>query len=126
MDFQKSVVISVVLLLSFMLAGGFYVKRLPPWLHWYQYVSYINYVLDSMRILEFTPNSYFKYVTCSCVYLCVQCYISLHVPVCVVLPVIATALVTVCKGSATRVVVRYCVGGVAGCSVPGCVMCQGV
>ena len=89
MDFQKSVVISVVLLLSFMLAGGFYVKRFPYWLHWYQYVSYINYVLDSMRILEFTPNSYFACVTCSCVYPCVQCYISLHVPVCVVLPVIA-------------------------------------
>ena len=62
MDFQKSVVISVVLLLSFMLAGGFYVKRLPFWLHWYQYVSYITYVFDSLLLLEFTPDSHFAYV----------------------------------------------------------------
>ena len=61
MDLQKAMVMSVVMLLSFMLVGGFYVKRLPSWLQWFQYLSYITYSFDSMLHLEFTPDQQFKY-----------------------------------------------------------------
>ena len=61
MDLQKAMVVSVVMLLSFMLVGGFYVKNLPSWLQWFQYLSYITYSFDAMLHLEFTPNQQFRY-----------------------------------------------------------------
>ena len=61
MDLQKAMVVSVVMLLSFMLVGGFYVKNLPSWLQWFQYLSYITYSFDAMLHLEFTPDQQFRY-----------------------------------------------------------------
>ena len=43
MDNQWSVVAIPVIILTFMLLGGFYVDRLPIWLHWAQYASFISY-----------------------------------------------------------------------------------
>lgn len=43
MDFQRSLVASAVLILTFMLLGGYYVENLPNWLHWAQYVSFVSF-----------------------------------------------------------------------------------
>ena len=56
MDFQRSLLVAAVSMLSCMLIGGFYVKRLPIWLQWMQYISFITYSFDLMLQFEFTPD----------------------------------------------------------------------
>ena len=51
MDIRHSLVAAPVIMLTFMMLGGFYVQRLPDWLQWAQYVSFVTYSFDT--ILEF-------------------------------------------------------------------------
>ena len=51
MDFQRSLVAAAVIMLTLMLLGGFYIERLPFWLEWAQYGSFISYTFRVM--LEF-------------------------------------------------------------------------
>ena len=48
MDFQRSLVAAAVIMLTFMLLGGFYIERLPPWLEWAQYTSFVSYIYRAM------------------------------------------------------------------------------
>lgn len=48
MDYQRSLVAAAVVMLTFMLLGGFYIERLPPWLVWAQYLSFISYTFRAM------------------------------------------------------------------------------
>lgn len=60
MDFQRSLVVAAVSMLSFMLLGGFYVQRLPSWLHWAQYLSFVQYSFDLALQFEFTSDLTFS------------------------------------------------------------------
>ena len=51
MDYQRSLIAAAVIMLTLMLLGGFYVERLPSWLEWAQYASFISYTFRAM--LEF-------------------------------------------------------------------------
>lgn len=51
MDYQRSLIAVAVLMLTLMLLGGFYVERLPFWLHWAQYGSFVCFTFRAM--LEF-------------------------------------------------------------------------
>lgn len=44
MDFERSLIAAAVSMLTLMLLGGFYIERLPPWLEWAQYVSFISHI----------------------------------------------------------------------------------
>jgi hypothetical protein len=67
MDFQRSLVAAAVIMLTLMLLGGYYIERLPPWLQWAQYVSFVSYNFRSMlefafldlnlRYLSYTNNN---------------------------------------------------------------------
>ena len=48
MDFQRSLIAAAVTMLTFMLLGGFYIERLPPWLEWAQYISFVSYTFRTM------------------------------------------------------------------------------
>lgn len=60
MDFKKSIVIAAVFALSVMLLGGFYQKNMPPWLLWFQYLSYLTYSYDAALITEFATSPPFS------------------------------------------------------------------
>lgn len=51
MDFQRSLVAAAVIMLTLMLLGGYYVERLPHWLKWAEYTSFVSYTFRAM--LEF-------------------------------------------------------------------------
>ena len=59
MDAQKALVIAVVVMLSAMLLGGFYIQNLPSWIGWAQWVSFLSYSFEALLTLEFTPESRF-------------------------------------------------------------------
>lgn len=59
MDSQQALVVAVVFMLSSLLVGGFYVKNLPSWLSWVQYLSWLAYSFDALLILVFTSDQQF-------------------------------------------------------------------
>lgn len=48
LDFQRSLIAAAVIMLTLMLLGGFYIERLPPWLEWAQYLSFVSYIFRAM------------------------------------------------------------------------------
>ncbi|EDV23812.1 uncharacterized protein TRIADDRAFT_57389 [Trichoplax adhaerens] len=52
-DFHRSVVVASVMMLSFMLLGGFYNQRIPVWLTWFRYVSPVTYSYSAMLTVNF-------------------------------------------------------------------------
>lgn len=55
-DFQRSLVVAVVVFLSSMLLGGYYVQRLSSWIDWTKYASFITYSFDLALQFEFTSD----------------------------------------------------------------------
>ena len=60
MNAQKALTVTVVVMLTFMLLGGFYTRRLPSWLLWAQSVSFVTYSYDALLRLEFTDDQRFR------------------------------------------------------------------
>ena len=60
MDFSRGIVAAAVIMLTSMLLGGFYVKNLPSWIQWAQYLSFVTYAFDGMLYFEFTPDNLFQ------------------------------------------------------------------
>ena len=54
MSFNKGIVVASVSMLTCMLLGGFYTKRVPFWLNWVQYLSFVSYSYQNCLIMEFT------------------------------------------------------------------------
>ena len=54
MSFNKGIVIAAVSILSCMLLGGFYTRRVPSWLKWVRYLSFLTYSFENTLIMEFT------------------------------------------------------------------------
>ncbi|XP_065649410.1 uncharacterized protein LOC100206794 isoform X5 [Hydra vulgaris] len=52
-DFKKTLVVAVIFNLSNLLLGGFYNKRLPPWLIWSKYISTYTYIYNIFLRIEF-------------------------------------------------------------------------
>lgn len=73
MNFQRSLVMASVAMLSCLLLAGFYIQRLPFWLNWAQYLSFISYSYDLTLQFEFTseltftcsPSELSSYASCS-------------------------------------------------------------
>ena len=56
MDAPKALTVSVLVMLTSMLLGGFYVRKLPFWLTWAENLSFITFAYDAMLRLEFTDD----------------------------------------------------------------------
>ena len=54
MSFNKGIVVAAVSMLTCMLLGGFYTRRVPFWLTWVRYVSFLTYAYENCLIMEFT------------------------------------------------------------------------
>jgi len=70
MNFEQGLVVAVLMTLSFMLLGGFYVKNLPVWLKWLRFTSPILHAWNIMLYLEFDADDrvicgeFSSYVSC--------------------------------------------------------------
>ncbi len=65
MNLKRIIVFGAVLILSFMLLGGFYVQNLPFWLQWGQYLSFITYGYRGSLQMNFPPHVQYGYVMLS-------------------------------------------------------------
>ena len=54
MSFNEGIVVASVFMLSSLLLGGFYTKRVPFWLEWIRYLSFLTYSFENCLIMEFT------------------------------------------------------------------------
>ena len=54
MSFNKGIVVAAVSMLTCMLLGGFYTRRVPSWLNWVRYLSFLSYAYENTVITEFT------------------------------------------------------------------------
>jgi len=53
MDFEKAMTIMVVISLTSMAAGGFYVQNIPTWLSWVKYTSPFKYGYEASQTMVF-------------------------------------------------------------------------
>eukprot|EP01138_Halocafeteria_seosinensis_P000056 gb/GECG01000057.1/.p1 GENE.gb/GECG01000057.1/~~gb/GECG01000057.1/.p1 ORF type:complete len:911 (+),score=113.81 gb/GECG01000057.1/:1-2733(+) len=58
LDFRKSLVVAVVLMLSFMLAGGFYIQDIPVFINWYAALGFVSYTYPLMIQNEFSDREF--------------------------------------------------------------------
>jgi len=59
-DARKAFTAATIILLAMMLSAGFFisVNKLPVWIRWTHYISYLKYGYDSLMLNEFDGNSY--------------------------------------------------------------------
>ena len=55
-----AITIAVLIVLTSMLLGGFYIRSLPSWLVWAENLSFVTYGYDAMLQLEFTDDRTFR------------------------------------------------------------------
>lgn len=53
MDFEKAMTIMVVISLTTMAAGGFYVQNIPPWVAWVKYLSPFKFGYEASQVIIF-------------------------------------------------------------------------
>ena len=56
MSFNRGIVVAAVSMLTCMLLGGFYTRRVPFWLKWVRYISFLTYSYENCLIMEFTGS----------------------------------------------------------------------
>lgn len=50
--------IAAVIMLTFMLVGGFYVTNIPPWIGWIKWVSFLTYTFSLLMKIEFKGRQF--------------------------------------------------------------------
>ncbi|XP_038981126.1 ABC transporter G family member 9-like [Phoenix dactylifera] len=60
MDLKASTTLASVILLSFMLAGGYYVQHVPPFIAWIKYISYIYYTFKIQISAQYSPGDTYE------------------------------------------------------------------
>lgn len=63
MSFDKGIVVAAVTMMTFMLLGGFFTRRVPSWLKWCSYLSFLTYSFENCLIMEFTGIKDHRLVT---------------------------------------------------------------
>ncbi|GMJ11463.1 ATP-binding cassette G9 [Hibiscus trionum] len=56
MDLKAATILCSVLMLIFLLAGGFYIQHVPPFISWIKYVSVTGYTFKLLLGSQFKPN----------------------------------------------------------------------
>lgn len=63
-DLQTAIVVALVMVLTFMVLGGYITQNLPFWLAWAKVVSFITYLYEAQLQLEFSSDQQFRSVQC--------------------------------------------------------------
>ncbi|XVF78170.1 hypothetical protein PTKIN_Ptkin14bG0108100 [Pterospermum kingtungense] len=56
MDLKKATILGTVIMLGFLLAGGFYVQHVPPFISWLKYISIGHYTYKLFLGSQYQPN----------------------------------------------------------------------
>ncbi|XP_058218325.1 ABC transporter G family member 9 [Rhododendron vialii] len=56
MDQKKATILGSVIMLSFLLAGGYYVQHVPGFIAWIKYLSISNYTYKLLLATQYSPN----------------------------------------------------------------------
>lgn len=57
-DFERASTISTLMIMTMMLAGGFYIRTMPNWISWAKYCSFIFYGFNLLMKIEFHGREY--------------------------------------------------------------------
>lgn len=60
MDIQSAVTLGSVIMLSFLLAGGFYIQRVPRFISWVKYLSVSQYTYKLMLISQYKATDTYR------------------------------------------------------------------
>lgn len=60
MDLKKSITLCSIIMLSFMLAGGFFVQNLPPFIAWIKYISFNFYGFRLQLLSQFNRHDTYE------------------------------------------------------------------
>lgn len=60
MDIQSAITLGSVIMLSFLLAGGFYVQRVPTFISWVKYLSVSQYTYKLMLISQYKATDTYR------------------------------------------------------------------
>ncbi|GJP53838.1 hypothetical protein CLOM_g12966 [Closterium sp. NIES-68] len=60
MDVKVATTLASVLLLTFMLAGGYYLQSIPPFISWIKYISFTYYAYRLIIKTQFSPSDTFQ------------------------------------------------------------------
>ena len=56
MDQKSATVLGSVIIITFLLAAGFYIQHVPPFISWIKYISFINYTYKLLLGSQYKPN----------------------------------------------------------------------
>lgn len=59
MELKTAQTIAAVIMLTFMLIGGFYVRNVPAWIDWLKYLSFMWYGNNLLQKIEFSGRTYY-------------------------------------------------------------------
>ncbi|THU44174.1 hypothetical protein C4D60_Mb02t04630 [Musa balbisiana] len=60
MDLKTATTLGSILMLSFMLAGGFYVQNIPPFIEWIKYISLSYYTFKLQIASQYSPSDTYQ------------------------------------------------------------------
>lgn len=66
MDFKRATTVASVIMLSFLLAGGYYIQKTPMWIGWIKYVSPSYYSYKLQLASQFSPDQTYDCPTGKC------------------------------------------------------------
>jgi hypothetical protein len=59
MNPKNAQTIATIIMLSFMLVGGYYVRGIPVWIDWVKYISYVYWGFNLLLKIEFANSQYY-------------------------------------------------------------------
>jgi len=60
MNPKNAQTVATIIMLSFMLVGGYYVRGIPAWIDWVKYISYIYWGFNLLIKIEFANSQYYN------------------------------------------------------------------
>lgn len=60
MDVKQAATLASVTTLVFLIAGGYYVRQIPPFIAWLKYLSYSYYCYKLLLGVQYTENDYYE------------------------------------------------------------------
>ncbi|GKC47108.1 ABC transporter G family member 21 [Tanacetum coccineum] len=60
MDLKQATTLSSVVMLVFLLAGGYYVQKIPPFISWLKYISFSHYCYKLLVEVQYTKTEVYE------------------------------------------------------------------
>ncbi|KAL2505600.1 ABC transporter G family member 21 [Abeliophyllum distichum] len=60
MDLKQATTLSSVMILVFLLASGYYIQHMPPFINWLKYVSFCHYCYKFLVVVQYSKNEIYE------------------------------------------------------------------